>query len=54
MEEYLREAVAKEYGVKITGRVDWYVAKCGHICVIYRQKTYHLNVRPTLFRLRYF
>lgn len=55
MEEYLREVVAKEYGVKIRSkRVDWYCARCGHICVVYRGKTYHLNVRPTLLRLRYF
>lgn len=54
MDELLREELLKEYGIKIRGRVDWYCGKCGHIVVVYKKKHYHLNIRPTIMKMRYF
>jgi hypothetical protein len=54
MDELLREELLKEYGIKVRGRIDYYISSCGHVVVVYNQKRYHLDIRPTIMKLRYF
>lgn len=49
--ELIREELAREYGVKVKGRIDWYVASCGHIVAVVGQKSYHLDLKPTILSL---